>query len=87
MSYELIIAIFGTTYAATFLGLVALGFGPLGVAGGSVAAFIQSAVYGAAVPAGGWFATMTGLGMTGGLHMVAGTAASALAGLAAWFKP
>jgi hypothetical protein len=34
MSYELIIAIFGTTYAATFLGLVALGFGPLGVAGG-----------------------------------------------------
>lgn len=34
MSYELIVAIFGTTYAVTFLGLVTLGFGPLGVAGG-----------------------------------------------------
>jgi hypothetical protein len=37
MSYELILtifAIFGTTYAATYLGFVALGFGPLGIVGG-----------------------------------------------------
>ncbi|KAH7333647.1 hypothetical protein B0J17DRAFT_676280 [Rhizoctonia solani] len=44
---------------------LALGFGPVGVIGGSLAAWFQSAVYGAFTPAGGLFAVMTSVGMLG----------------------
>ncbi|KAG8731600.1 hypothetical protein FRC11_003386, partial [Ceratobasidium sp. 423] len=42
-----------------------LGFTASGVAAGSIAAAIQSAVYGAAVPAGSLFAIMQSIGATG----------------------
>ncbi|CAE6440975.1 unnamed protein product [Rhizoctonia solani] len=42
-----------------------LGFTTAGIAAGSIAAGIQSVVYGAAVPAGGWFATMQSIGAIG----------------------
>ncbi|KAM7183068.1 hypothetical protein V8F33_013826 [Rhypophila sp. PSN 637] len=48
--------------AAPILG--AFGFGPLGPIAGSLAAFIQSTVYGAAVPAGSLFALLQRLAMT-----------------------
>ncbi|KAF8602219.1 hypothetical protein BDV93DRAFT_218142 [Ceratobasidium sp. AG-I] len=52
------------------------GFGPLGVVGGSAAALFQATIYGAFTPAGGFFATMTSLAMTGAIKVIA-----ALAGL------
>ncbi|KDN39774.1 hypothetical protein RSAG8_08566, partial [Rhizoctonia solani AG-8 WAC10335] len=42
-----------------------LGFTASGVAAGSLAAAIQSAIYGAAVPAGSLFAIMQSIGATG----------------------
>ncbi|KAH6670294.1 hypothetical protein F5X68DRAFT_265045 [Plectosphaerella plurivora] len=62
---------FGLSYASSIALLNSLGFGSIGVAGGSLAAFLQSTIFGAAVPAGSWFATMTSLGMTGGFSLVA----------------
>lgn len=49
---------------------------------GSAAAAIQGAVYGAAVPAGGVFATLTSLGMTGAAGGVLGGLAAPI-GIAA----
>ena len=46
--------------------LALLGFGPGGIIAGTIAAGIQSVIYGAAVPAGGWFAGLTSMAMTGG---------------------
>ena len=43
--------------------LSALGFGTIGVTGGSIAAGVQSSL--GAVTAGSWFATLTSAGMTG----------------------
>jgi len=43
--------------------LSGLGFGSIGVTGGSIAAGIQSSL--GAVTAGSWFATLTSAGMTG----------------------
>ncbi|KAG8754403.1 hypothetical protein FRC12_011197, partial [Ceratobasidium sp. 428] len=58
----------GATGAAVGIAVFAvppiLGFTTAGVAAGSVAAAIQSAVYGAAVPAGSLFATMQSVGAT-----------------------
>lgn len=49
---------------------------------GSIAAGIQSTAYGAAVPAGGWFATATGVGMTGAASVFAVAGAIGAAGAA-----
>ncbi|CAE6531850.1 unnamed protein product [Rhizoctonia solani] len=50
--------------AAVFVAPPLLGFTTAGIAAGSIAAGIQSVVYGAAIPAGGWFATMQSIGAT-----------------------
>lgn len=48
--------------AVTILGII--GFAATGPVGGSIAAFIQSAVYGGAVGAGSWFAIAQSIAMT-----------------------
>ncbi|KAH7333652.1 hypothetical protein B0J17DRAFT_721544 [Rhizoctonia solani] len=48
------------------LSIVTFGFGPAGVAAGSLAAFWQSAAYGGSVATGSAFATLQSLGMTAG---------------------
>ncbi|CAF9912832.1 MAG: hypothetical protein ALECFALPRED_008318 [Alectoria fallacina] len=55
------------SFAIVFAFLAGIGFGPLGVGAGSLAAAFQSAVYGGFVPAGGLFATLTSMGMLGTL--------------------
>ncbi|KAF2210291.1 hypothetical protein CERZMDRAFT_69565 [Cercospora zeae-maydis SCOH1-5] len=62
--YAVIIAWAITFTAVTFL-LLSLGFGPVGVAAGSVAAAFQGCAYGAFTPAGGIFATLTSFAMLG----------------------
>ncbi|CAE6467670.1 hypothetical protein ACGC1H_004078 [Rhizoctonia solani] len=59
-----------------------LGFTASGVAAGSLAAAIQSAVYGAAVPAGGLFAIMQSVGATATIvpALIAGASATGIAG-------
>ncbi|KAF8602235.1 hypothetical protein BDV93DRAFT_607683 [Ceratobasidium sp. AG-I] len=68
--------------AAVFAVPPLLGFTTAGVAAGSLAAAIQSAVYGAAVPTGSIFAIMQSLGATATIvpAVVAGAAAAAGAG-------
>ncbi|EUC53487.1 interferon-induced 6-16 family protein [Rhizoctonia solani AG-3 Rhs1AP] len=60
-----------------------LGFGAGGVAAGSLAALIQSAIYGAAVPAGSLFALLQSIGATGVLlpAITAGLSAGAACGV------
>ncbi|CAE6511380.1 unnamed protein product [Rhizoctonia solani] len=60
-----------------------LGFGAGGVAAGSLAAAIQSAFYGAAVPAGSLFAILQSIGATGviGPALIAGLGGGAVCGL------
>ncbi|KPI35006.1 uncharacterized protein AB675_11902 [Cyphellophora attinorum] len=52
-----------------------VGFGAKGITAGSAAAAAQGALYAGAVPAGGWFATLTSWGMTGAATGVLGAAA------------
>ncbi|KAG8743860.1 hypothetical protein FRC10_011328 [Ceratobasidium sp. 414] len=60
------------------LGVATAGFGPAGIIAGSVAAGLQSALYGGLVPAGGLFAGLTSVAMTGVvMEMVAVPAAVA----------
>jgi hypothetical protein len=55
---------------------------------GSAAAGIQSAVFGAAVPAGSWFAVMTSLGMTGGFIWIAAALSRVIMAFLVWhWKP
>jgi hypothetical protein len=64
-----ILLIGGASVAALSLVPVLLGFGSLGVAGGSIAAGIQSSI--GSVAAGSWFATLTSYGMTGAFTGIA----------------
>ena len=64
------LAAIGTTYV-----LPAVGFCAAGVKAGSIAAVVQASVYGAAVPAGGVFATLKSWGATGALAGTLGAAA------------
>ena len=69
-------------------GLGLLGFGAAGVGAGTTAAAIQTAVYGAAVPAGSAFAIVQSISMTAvaaKVGSVAGAAAST-AGYIWWKK-
>ena len=59
--------------------LLCLGFGPAGVAGGSIAAAFQSYFYGGFTPAAGIFATLTSLGMLGLLAPFAAIPAAGIA--------
>ncbi|KAJ7190129.1 hypothetical protein GGX14DRAFT_483711 [Mycena pura] len=66
----------------------AVGFGAAGVTAGSIAAGIQSAVYGGAVGAGSLFAWAQSVGaggaMLAGAAPVASTGATAIAAVGAW---
>ncbi|KAK0639680.1 hypothetical protein B0T16DRAFT_463327 [Cercophora newfieldiana] len=53
------------TFWIVVLIVAGLGFGPMGVIGGSFAAAFQSYMYGGFTPAGGIFATMTSMAMLG----------------------
>ena len=53
---------FLTYLAVTVLGVI--GFAATGPVGGSIAATIQSSVYGGSVAAGSWFAACQSLAMT-----------------------
>ncbi|KAH7333635.1 hypothetical protein B0J17DRAFT_676228 [Rhizoctonia solani] len=70
------------TSIAVFATPPLLGFTASGVAAGSLAAAIQSAVYGAAVPAGGLFAFMQSVGATATIvpALIAGASATGIAG-------
>ncbi|KAG8697609.1 hypothetical protein FRC08_006418 [Ceratobasidium sp. 394] len=61
---NLLIVWFIVFWVVLFVPLI-LGFGPAGVLAGSLAAWFQSAVYGAFTPAGGIFAILTSIGMMG----------------------
>ncbi|CAE6477640.1 unnamed protein product [Rhizoctonia solani] len=66
---------------------LALGFGPAGVIGGSLAAWFRSTMYGAFTPAGGLFAVMTSVGMLGIACppiVIPSVIVATLATLAAW---
>ncbi|KAI2795085.1 hypothetical protein POX_a01689 [Penicillium oxalicum] len=66
----------------TFKGVLAVlnvGFGPLGIISGSLAAGFQSFMYGGFTPAGGIFAILTSLGMRGILQQVVGILAAGFA--------
>ncbi|CAE6342441.1 unnamed protein product [Rhizoctonia solani] len=63
---------------------LALGFGPVGVIGGSLAAWFQSVIYGAFTPAGGFFAVMTSVGMMGVACPPVAVPSMIIASLAAW---
>jgi len=62
--------------------LGAVGFTSSGVAGGSIAASLQSLLYAGATPAGGWFATCTSAAMGGAAGTAAVTAVAATGGIA-----
>ncbi|KIW65523.1 hypothetical protein PV04_07778 [Phialophora macrospora] len=64
------LAAIGTTYV-----LPAVGFCAAGVKSGSIAAGVQSAIYGGSVPAGSMFATLQSWGATGALAGTLGVAA------------
>ena len=57
------IGIAGGVVGTLALGAIAIGFGPIGIVGGSIAAGIQAGI--GNVVAGSAFAIMTSLGMTG----------------------
>ncbi|KAG8779011.1 hypothetical protein FRC12_024694 [Ceratobasidium sp. 428] len=61
---NLLIIWFIVFWVVLFIPLI-LGFGPAGILAGSLAAWFQSAVYGAFTPAGGVFAILTSVGMMG----------------------
>ncbi|KAG9081236.1 hypothetical protein FS749_007811 [Ceratobasidium sp. UAMH 11750] len=63
------------------LGVATMGFGPAGIIGGSVAAGLQSALYGGFVPAGGAFATLTSVAMTGSVMEMVALPAAAIGGI------
>ncbi|KAK3353702.1 hypothetical protein B0T25DRAFT_568891 [Lasiosphaeria hispida] len=55
------------TFWVILLICLGLGFGPIGIIGGSLAAALQSYMYGGFTPAGGIFATLTSMAMLGAL--------------------
>ncbi|KAL8369815.1 hypothetical protein RB595_000250 [Gaeumannomyces hyphopodioides] len=67
------------TFTLVSLILWTLGFGPLGVGIGSLAAGFQSWAYGAFTPAGGLFALFTSMTMLGTLNPLFGLIAAAVA--------
>ncbi|KAI1828329.1 hypothetical protein F4861DRAFT_535292 [Xylaria intraflava] len=64
--YAVILA-WAITFTVVMFVVLSLGFGPLGVGAGTLAAAFQSYMYGGFTPAGGIFATLTSLVMLGAL--------------------
>ncbi|OTA02512.1 hypothetical protein A9Z42_0029110 [Trichoderma parareesei] len=71
------------TWAITFTFvctlILCLGFGPIGIGAGTLAAAFQSWMYGAFTPAGGIFATLTSMAMLGTLMPAASLLAAVVA--------
>ncbi|KGQ06695.1 hypothetical protein BBAD15_g7993 [Beauveria bassiana D1-5] len=59
--------------------ILALGFGPVGIGAGTIAAAFQSYMYGGFTPAGGIFATLTSMAMLGSMMPAAAIFAAFLA--------
>jgi len=55
------------SFSVIFILLFCVGFNPVGIGAGTMAAVFQSWAYGGFTPAGGIFATLTSLGMLGWL--------------------
>ncbi|KAK0631290.1 hypothetical protein B0T14DRAFT_501439 [Immersiella caudata] len=73
------------TFTIVVIIILGLGFGPVGIVAGSLAAIFQSVMYGGFTPAGGVFATLTSMGMLGMLMpwalVIAVVIATAVAGV------
>ncbi|KLU87072.1 hypothetical protein MAPG_06077 [Magnaporthiopsis poae ATCC 64411] len=67
------------TFTLVSLILLSVGFGPLGVVFGSVAAMFQSWAYGAFTPAGSLFAICTSMAMLGTLNPAIAVVAAVIA--------
>ncbi|PTB66819.1 hypothetical protein BBK36DRAFT_1198516 [Trichoderma citrinoviride] len=60
-----VILAWAVTFTAVCTLILCLGFGPIGIGAGTLAAAFQSWAYGALTPAGGIFATLTSMAMLG----------------------
>ncbi|TFB00228.1 hypothetical protein CCMA1212_007761 [Trichoderma ghanense] len=74
-----VILAWAITFTAVCTLILCLGFGPVGIGAGTVAAVFQSWMYGAFTPAGGIFATLTSMAMLGTLMPAASILAAVVA--------
>ncbi|KAL5091328.1 hypothetical protein H0G86_009154 [Trichoderma simmonsii] len=74
-----IIMAWAITFTAICTLILCLGFGPVGIGAGTLAAAFQSYMYGAFTPAGGIFATLTSMAMLGSLMPAAAILAAVIA--------
>ncbi|UNI18287.1 hypothetical protein JDV02_004564 [Purpureocillium takamizusanense] len=78
-----IVMAWAITFTAVCALLLCLGFGPIGIVAGTLAAAFQSYMYGGFTPAGGIFATLTSMAMLGTLMPAAAILAALLATIVA----
>ncbi|KAL6799966.1 hypothetical protein J3E68DRAFT_397035 [Trichoderma sp. SZMC 28012] len=74
-----VIMAWAITFTAICTLIICLGFGPVGIGAGTLAAAFQSYMYGAFTPAGGIFATLTSMAMLGTLMPAAAILAAVVA--------
>ncbi|KAG6001975.1 hypothetical protein E4U21_003588 [Claviceps maximensis] len=74
-----VILAWAITFTAVCTLILCLGFGPVGIGAGTLAAAFQSYMYGGFTPAGGIFATLTSIGMLGALMPAAAVLAAIIA--------
>ncbi|KAG6017133.1 hypothetical protein E4U54_008247 [Claviceps lovelessii] len=74
-----VILAWAVTFTAVCTLILCLGFGPVGIGAGTLAAAFQSYMYGGFTPAGGIFATLTSIGMLGMLMPAAALLAAMIA--------
>ncbi|KAL6886287.1 hypothetical protein HDV57DRAFT_490104 [Trichoderma longibrachiatum] len=74
-----VILAWAVSFTAVCTLILCLGFGPIGIGAGTLAAAFQSWMYGAFTPAGGIFATLTSMAMLGTLMPAASILAAAVA--------
>ncbi|KAG5990305.1 hypothetical protein E4U43_004311 [Claviceps pusilla] len=74
-----VILAWAVTFTAVCTLILCLGFGPVGIGAGTLAAAFQSYMYGGFTPAGGIFATLTSIGMLGMLMPAAALLAAIIA--------
>ncbi|KAI1747767.1 hypothetical protein F4782DRAFT_535042 [Xylaria castorea] len=79
-----IVIAWAVTFTAVCSLILCLGFGPIGVGAGTLAAVFQSAMYGGFTPAGGIFATLTSMAMLGTIMPMAAILAALLATMVAF---
>ncbi|KKP01092.1 hypothetical protein THAR02_06793 [Trichoderma harzianum] len=74
-----IIMAWAITFTAICILILCLGFGPVGIGAGTLAAAFQSYMYGAFTPAGGIFEMLTSMAMLGILMPAAAILAAVIA--------